>query len=131
MRYFQSDRHRKIAQYVSLSGDVWDSIGHGTHTSGSIAGKPVDGSPGNAAKYQGMAPDARLAFFDLGRANSDAVMIPYALDASYFPYAYQAVGVVPLTMALTNVPAHHAGLEGAQQQLGCRHAGVRLLHCRR
>lgn len=91
MRYFQSDRHRKIAQYVSLSGDTWDSIGHGTHTSGSIAGKPVDGSNRNAAKYQGVAPDARLAFFDLGRANTDVVMIPFSLDASYFPYAYQVV----------------------------------------
>lgn len=91
VRFFQSERHRKIAQYVSLSGDTWDSIGHGTHTSGSIAGKPVDGSQAGAAKYQGVAPDARLAFFDLGRANSDVVMIPYSLDASYFPYAYLAV----------------------------------------
>lgn len=185
VRFFQSDRHRKIAQYISLSGDVWDSIGHGTHTSGSIAGKPVDGSARNAAKYQGVAPDARLAFFDLGRASSDVVMIPYSLDGSYFPYAYQAVRYDclvarfllwrisvclslwshfgwPLLVAypwsvadfahlisclyhfdpLFNVDRHvvpcpsfpswcRPGGQGTQQQLGCQHAGVRLLSSRR
>ncbi len=91
VRFFQSDRHRKIAQYVSITGDVTDTVGHGTHTAGSIAGKPTTGSPAGTNVYQGMAPDAKLAVFDLGGAKPESVSIPYSLDRTFFPFAYQVV----------------------------------------
>lgn len=38
LQAFSSSRHRKVALYVALRGDMTDADGHGTHTSGTLAG---------------------------------------------------------------------------------------------
>ena len=63
-------KYRKVVQYVNFSGSTGDtSSGHGSHVSGSLAGyclpnDPQGQSGGNL--YSGMAPAAKLAFFDIG-----------------------------------------------------------------
>ena len=46
-------------------GDSSDKSGHGTHVSGSVAGLATDSSSGHS-QYTGTAPEAKIAFFDLG-----------------------------------------------------------------
>jgi hypothetical protein len=57
--------HRKIAHYFEFM-DGTDRDGHGTHCAGTTAGSTDAAQPGVAAlaKYQGMAPQARLAIWD-------------------------------------------------------------------
>ena len=73
---------RKVVQYVSFadSGDV--VAGHGTHTSGTLAGFSED----NSGIHYGVAPEAKLAFYDVGSGNSDYLSIP-PLDTYVFPAA--------------------------------------------
>ncbi|MBS3817342.1 MAG: S8 family serine peptidase [Candidatus Thermoplasmatota archaeon] len=65
--------HRKVVRYVAHADDHdLDSSGHGTHTSGSIAGN--DG-PFGSNDNDGMAKDAKLSFFDIG-GSGDQLEIP-------------------------------------------------------
>ncbi len=57
--------------------------GHGTHTSGSAVGAPVNGN-----QYEGMAPDAKIAFWDLGRGGVDTIVPPADLNSDYYPVSY-------------------------------------------
>eukprot|EP01034_Spumella_vulgaris_P021533 gene21533-27568_t len=62
--------HRKILQYVNYAGNPGeDDEGHGTHTSGTVAGLAVD-NYGDYKLYNGMAYDAKIAFFDMGTTTS-------------------------------------------------------------
>mmetsp|Transcript_18803 Transcript_18803/g.38949 ORF Transcript_18803/g.38949 Transcript_18803/m.38949 type:complete len:971 (-) Transcript_18803:482-3394(-) len=55
--------HRKVVQYVSYQDDKDVLSGHGTHVAGSIAGH----APGTDGAGNGMAPAAKIAFFDMGK----------------------------------------------------------------
>ncbi|KAK9815878.1 hypothetical protein WJX72_011193 [[Myrmecia] bisecta] len=86
---FQSTSHRKLVLYREL-GDSTDNNGHGTHTMGTLTGNPADLSNVQDADYRGMAPDAKLAFIDLGNGRSDSIYTPQDLSSEYFPYTYKA-----------------------------------------
>jgi hypothetical protein len=75
--------HRKVVQYAAYADGITNEIGaHGTHVAGSVAGSldessdlvnasltrgsnTIDSKPANY--HQGMAPEARIAFFDMGK----------------------------------------------------------------
>ena len=63
-----------------------DAEGHGSHVAGIAAGDP----PSSTSKGSGVAPGAKLAFFDLGSTADDRVSLPYDLEASYFDITYAA-----------------------------------------
>eukprot|EP01104_Vermistella_antarctica_P000607 TRINITY_DN1075_c0_g1_i1.p1 TRINITY_DN1075_c0_g1~~TRINITY_DN1075_c0_g1_i1.p1 ORF type:complete len:1052 (+),score=280.21 TRINITY_DN1075_c0_g1_i1:158-3313(+) len=84
--------HRKIVTYAVQPGaEVGDDVnGHGTHVAGSIAGNAVsnDDDEREYAWYgQGVAPNAKLAFLDIG--NSQGLVVPQSLNnGQFFQQAY-------------------------------------------
>ena len=57
--------HRKVVSYNTSRGDGYDIYqGHGTHVSGSAAGQAYS-DYGDFQHYDGNAPQAKIAFFDL------------------------------------------------------------------
>ena len=54
---------RKVVQYVASADDGDVEGGHGTHVAGSILGKSLS----DYSLVDGVAPEAKLAFFDIGR----------------------------------------------------------------
>ena len=81
---FISDKHRKIALYHGFA-DFRDGNGHGTHTSGTLAGIPYSQSLENSGNTDiGMAPGAKIAFIDLSGGGDDLVLTPYNLARDYF-----------------------------------------------
>ena len=74
--------HRKIVQYFAHADDE-DGSGHGTHTSGSVAG-----NMGSPDRYNGGAPEAKIAFFDVGETGKKLLKIPESLYENYFSHAY-------------------------------------------
>jgi hypothetical protein len=57
---------RKIIQYVPYADSVDDEGGHGTHTCGTLAGKSLSAFD----EENGVAPGAKIAFFDVGPLSS-------------------------------------------------------------
>ena len=99
---------RKITQYVEYCDDEDEPGGHGTHVVGSIVGAAtaalggVDGAAtlyeettevgtlaADEAAYDGMAPGAKVAFFDVGDATG-ALYTPDDLATELFPPAAAA-----------------------------------------
>ncbi|KAG2496693.1 hypothetical protein HYH03_005110 [Edaphochlamys debaryana] len=89
--------HRKVVSYIAPSEDSGMSqygdrpAGHGTHTSGTVAGVMSPGDAGNIRNTPatGSAPMARLAMYDLedGDGNFNA---PLASDGELLPSLYAA-----------------------------------------
>lgn len=79
---------RKVVQYVNYSGSGGDIVaGHGSHVAGSVAGmNPSDGS------YRGMAPMAKIAFFDIMAFNAKDgdLSVPSDLSKYIFNSSYKA-----------------------------------------
>jgi len=77
-----TNAHRKIVAY-NVHADTFDltSSGHGSHTTGSVAGDSMGSTHSGAltdtvlARAMGMAPLARIAFTDIG-GGSDALVLP-------------------------------------------------------
>ncbi|KXZ46205.1 hypothetical protein GPECTOR_46g274 [Gonium pectorale] len=106
-RALRTTEHRKIAQYYVVSGALpgddpvaEQSGGHGTHTSGSVAGAVLSGSdpygPYNTDAATGAAPRARLSMVDMFIAPSATISAPYMsppqpVDTAYLPL-HTAVG---------------------------------------
>lgn len=77
---------RKIVQYVDHADRYDTTKGHGTHVAGTIAGhKSLDGASGSHGYANGVAPDAKLAFVDIGDA-TDKLDIPYIHDLLDYGY---------------------------------------------
>ena len=91
-----SASHRKLVSYKASggtgTGDASDDVrGHGTHVVGSIAGS-VDASfapTGDVGEHGGMAPAAKVAFFDLEKTGG-GIDIPDDIQQDYYKWAYDA-----------------------------------------
>jgi subtilisin family serine protease len=86
-------KYRKVIQYIAYSGSNGDySGGHGSHVSGTVAGK-CDYESDNASHnvYRGMASGAKIAFLDVGMndAHQD-LSIPDDLGRDVFTTAKSA-----------------------------------------
>ena len=67
---------RKVVQYEPFVDDKDDPSGHGTHVVGTIVGhRAVDGRTESDGMANGVAKDAKVAFFDCG-AGGDSLSIP-------------------------------------------------------
>lgn len=82
-------RHRKVVHYNTYNDNSDDTIsGHGTHVSGTAAGKSSQDF-GSFALYNGNAPEAKIAFFDIG-SSTGAILTPSDLDLDLFQVLYDA-----------------------------------------
>ncbi len=77
-----SSTHRTFVTYDTSFGNTADGNGHGTHVVGTIVGS------GASWAYPGIAPDAKVAFQDLGVGPTSELMLPSDLSQYYFPTAY-------------------------------------------
>ncbi len=86
-------RHRKIVQYVDYMDRTDLEGGHGTHVVGTITGASIPtGTLPSKTEHDGIAPGAKIAFFDLERARSsrDSIFaVPNNIDEMLSP-AYNA-----------------------------------------
>ena len=82
---FFADVPNKIFKYAVLPGaKKGDEIGHGTHTSGSIAGNET--TDPKLAKFDGQAKDAQLYFQDVGADDSGSLTaVPDDLGSLFQP----------------------------------------------
>jgi hypothetical protein len=78
---------RKIVQYVPFADSVDDEGGHGTHTCGTLAGAS---SSSVFSEENGVAPGAKIAFFDIGFSLSTLPLAIPRLHSVLFPTAYGA-----------------------------------------
>ncbi|SPQ95632.1 subtilisin [Plasmodiophora brassicae] len=79
---------RKIVQYVTYADASDDAEGHGTHVAGTIGGSPP--TPGTTYDpYVGMAPNSKIAFFDIGHSDG-TLTIPDDLTSPFLGWAYVA-----------------------------------------
>ena len=85
---FNNKNARKVVQYMAFAdaGEGEDG-GHGTHVAGSVAGNSANPAEQD---YDGMAPDAKVAFFDIGVANQLFLNVPNQLERTMFPVAATA-----------------------------------------
>ena len=76
---------RKVVQYVDFVNNKEEVNGHGTHVAGTIAGrKSEDGITNEDGFVDGMAPDAKLCFFDIGRDDGSGMFLSL-LVSLFFP----------------------------------------------
>ncbi|GMH52978.1 hypothetical protein TL16_g01349 [Triparma laevis f. inornata] len=82
---YENAAHRKVVQYVAFADAVeGENGGHGTHVSGTIAGNSLGGELDG-----GMAPNAKIAFYDIGNPNAQFLTVPGNLAVSMFPPAHR------------------------------------------
>jgi hypothetical protein len=73
-------------------GDSKDTSGHGTHVSGSVAGQPATEDEAFHS-YSGVAPEAKLAFFDIGYDILDGwefLTVPTDLGSYLLHWGYES-----------------------------------------
>lgn len=96
-RPYNGPNHRKVIQYVGYADNHAGQLAdHGTHVAGSVAGSLDAGSTGppqgenTGPNYHGSAPDAKIAFFDIGLPNARTLTVPASLRQTMFPPAKDA-----------------------------------------
>ena len=63
---------RKVVQYYTFIDDSDEELGHGTHVTGTIAGrKAKDGKTETPGYADGVAKSAKIAFFDIGDSSGN------------------------------------------------------------
>lgn len=89
---FESTTHRKVRQYVAFADAAeGEDEGHGTHVAGTIAGHAEGQDIANIDVFyvnDGMAPLAKLAFYDIGVPGEEFLRVPAAIDQTLFADAY-------------------------------------------
>lgn len=79
-----STSHRKIVTYIAGQDLVDDSTnGHGTHVCGSLAGK-CNKDWNDYKAFNGVAYNAKIAFYDIGLAGSYTLNPPSNLESGLF-----------------------------------------------
>jgi hypothetical protein len=83
------NKYRKVIQYIKYSDSTGDyTRGHGSHVSSTIIGSTKDHSKKD---YNGIASDAKIAFFDIGIDNvNEDLTLPYDIKSSLYPPSYMA-----------------------------------------
>ena len=80
---------RKIVQYLNYSGSGGDlPDGHGSHVAASVAGNCIDPLFPGMKGYHGMAPGAKIAFFDIMDDTTSNLYVPNDLAHAMFRTAY-------------------------------------------
>lgn len=98
---------RKVIQYVSYADSSDVVAGHGTHVAGTIVGQSIfDGYSGG----NGVAPDAKIAFYDVQSGSSPYLSIP---DLNMFVLKTQ----------------YNAGARVMSHSWGSNTEGLYILHC--
>ena len=103
---------------------VDDDAGHGSHCSASIAGNCEYGSSTSMSKYNGLAYNAKVAFFDIGVTGTNELNPPLYLDSEMFLPMYNgmcmmispAVVVEIQTNPSLNYPSIHLSIHPLQLQ---------------
>ena len=91
-----SKKHRKVVTYITYKDHVDDSVnGHGTHVCGSLLGKCHKDSSEYKA-FNGIAYNAKVAFFDIGLAGSYTLNPPSNLESSLFGKSFGTFGCLCL-----------------------------------
>ena len=114
--------HRKVHAYVTAFGDAEDGNGHGTHVVASILGSAdatgLELEPHSdredalatlraASAFDGMAPDARAVFTDIGVGPGGVLYLPTSMER-YYAAAYDAGARVHSDSWGNDVPAYDA-----------------------
>lgn len=83
---------RKVVQYIAFAdGVAGEENDHGTHVAGSVAGQCTVAA---GTKYDGMAPAAKIHFFDIGNAGQPFLDVPRNLQTGLFPFAKEATAAI-------------------------------------
>lgn len=86
-------QNRKIIRYITFGDNTDDNtIGHGTHVCGSLAGQidpvtPPSTTAPDLPMFNGMSPEAKLVFFDAGDAHGN-LLIPVDIGGTVLITAY-------------------------------------------
>lgn len=68
---------RKVVQYVPFADDKAQFSSHGTHVAGTIVGRRAsNGQTESDGRADGIAPDSKIAFFDIGGGRSGFLSTP-------------------------------------------------------
>jgi len=77
---------RKVVQYVPYADGRAEFSSHGTHVSGTIVGRrAIDGRTETNGIADGVAPEAKIAFFDIGDANTRFLSTPNDSEDIFAP----------------------------------------------
>lgn len=82
-----NQKHRKVVLYSTYADYSDDTEAHGTHVCGIAAGKSMY-DWGDLRKYNGIAPDAKIAFFDIGITNNPNLKVPTNIGSTIFSQLY-------------------------------------------
>ncbi|KAL0227011.1 hypothetical protein P9112_014335 [Eukaryota sp. TZLM1-RC] len=82
----RGSKHRKVVFYDDELGDGADVINHGTHVTGTVAGKSIGNNLWNSA--HGVAPDSKVIIIDTNRPPSNGLSIPRDLIGRWLEPAY-------------------------------------------
>lgn len=79
--------HRKVVHYTAFKDSSDVTGGHGTHVASVVAGKAYENF-GDYQRYNGVAEDARITFFDIG-LSSDPALAESIFPPSDYTTIYQ------------------------------------------